>query len=91
MESRDGAYIMIEAVKSNHNICNKAGCVTNFGPKFQIILNCIIKKKPSKKNLFNTTGQVLKETPSYNHTCPSVHKFIGLKNYKEWSRGSSLP
>ncbi len=46
MESRDGAYIMIEEFKSNHNICNKAGftilCVRNFEPKFQIIPNCLI-------------------------------------------------
>ncbi len=25
MESRGDAYIMIEEVKSNHNICNKSG------------------------------------------------------------------
>jgi hypothetical protein len=43
MESRDGEYIMIEAVKRDHNICTEAGlvygCVNNFGAKFQIILN----------------------------------------------------
>jgi hypothetical protein len=84
MESRGDAYIMIEAVKSNHNICKKSGFTiwmcNLYGPKFKIILNCMIKRKPSKKNPCNTTGQELKEKTSYNHTCPSVHKFIGLEN-----------
>ncbi len=82
MESSIDAY---HNVNSNHNIYAISpvllfGCERNVGPKFQIILNCIIKRKPSKKNLCNTTGQVLKETPSFNYTCPSVHKFIGLEN-----------
>ena len=49
MESSIDAYIMIEEVKSNHNICNKAGFTiwlcNYFGPKFQIILNCLIARQ----------------------------------------------
>jgi hypothetical protein len=47
MESRGDAYIMIEEIKSNLNICNKAGFTIwlckYFGPKFQIDLNCLRK------------------------------------------------
>ncbi len=43
METRGDAYIMIEEVKSNHNIyairpVSLFGCVSNFGPKCQIVL-----------------------------------------------------
>jgi hypothetical protein len=49
MESRGDAYIIIEEVKSNHNICNKAGFTIwlckYFGPKINIILNCLIVRQ----------------------------------------------
>jgi hypothetical protein len=48
MESRDGAYIMIEAVKSiiyAKSPVSLYGCVSNFGLNFQIILNCLIARQ----------------------------------------------
>ncbi len=50
METRGHAYIMIEEVKSYHNICNKYGftifgCVSNFGPKFHMNFNCLIARQ----------------------------------------------
>jgi hypothetical protein len=48
MESRVDACIMIEEVNSYHNICNKVslfGCVSNFGPNFQMNLNCLIARQ----------------------------------------------
>jgi hypothetical protein len=49
MESSIDAYIMIEEVKSNHNICNKAGFTIwlreYFEQKFKIILKCLIARQ----------------------------------------------
>jgi hypothetical protein len=49
METKGHAYIMIKEVKSYHNICNKAGllfgCLSNFGPKIHINLNCLIARQ----------------------------------------------
>ena len=49
METRGHAYVMIEEVKSYHNIAispvSLFGCVSNFGPKFHIILNCLIARQ----------------------------------------------
>ncbi len=44
MESSIDAYIMIEEVNSYHNIrlVLLYGCVSYFGSKVQIILNCLI-------------------------------------------------
>jgi hypothetical protein len=48
MESRDDAYIMIEEVKSNHNICNKAG--------FTLWLCNLFRTKVSKKSKLSNSA-----------------------------------
>ncbi len=54
--------------------------IHTFTANFSYILLIKYKIKRIDSAVCNTTGRVLKETPSYNHTCPSVHKFVGLEN-----------
>jgi hypothetical protein len=56
MESRGDAYITIEEVKSNHNICNKSvftiWLCKYFGPKFQIDLKLSTLEKSVVRCIF---------------------------------------
>ncbi len=51
-------------------------CFISFAPKSHLG-----QTKSSQIDLYYTTRQVLKETPSYDHTCLSVHIFGGLENF----------